>query len=167
MDSNGGTSPGALVTSSAGTFAYSVTATSSDGQTTTSTIHYTVLGPPSATISSPADAQTFNVGASVPTSFSCADAAGGPGIASCVDSNGSASPGALDTSKAGTFAYTVTATSSDGQSSTATINYTVVDPPSATIASPSDGQTYTVGQQVDDELLVYRCGQRSGHRELC
>src|ERR1039458_8452211 len=72
------------------------------------------------------DNQTYNLNQAVSTSFSCADATGAPGIASCTDSNAAASPGTLNTSAAGTFAYTVTAVSSDGQSATATIHYTVV-----------------------------------------
>ena len=105
-------------------------------------------GPPSATITSPADNQRFNFKQVVGTSFTCAPASGGAAIQSCIDSNGSASPGQLHTATAGGHVYTVTATSSDGQTATATIHYTVVAPPSASIVSPSDYQSYALGSSV-------------------
>ncbi len=216
-----------------------MTATSNDGQSSTATIHYTVVGPPSAAIGSPADRQTFAIGQNVVTGFSCLEAANGPGIKSCVDSNGSVSPGTLDTTSTGAFAYSVTATSerwaelgrrrlitrsprrprlrslrrltarpttsarivgtsfscqesadgsgiascvdSNGSTSpgtldtskagsfslcrdcderrragwTATIHYTVAAPPTAAIGSPADGQTYSVGQDRRDRLLLH------------
>ena len=159
VDSNGSASPGVLDTSTAGAFAYSATATSKDGQTGTATIHYTVVGPPTATINAPGDDRTYALGEHVPTGFTCADATNGPGIATCVDSNGSASPGVLDTSATGTFAYSVTATSTDGQATTATIHYTVAGPPTATITAPADGATYNLGQHV---ATAFVCADPTG-----
>jgi len=104
---------------------------------------------PTETIASPPNGQTYRVGQSVATSFSCTDSSSGTGIASCTDSNGSTTgTGQLNTSTPGEFTYSVTAVSEDGQTTTWAIVYSVATPPTATISSPPNDGTYTVGQSV-------------------
>jgi hypothetical protein len=88
---------------------------------------FVIIGPPTAQIGSPSDGQTYTQGQAVPTSFSCGEAPNGPGLSSCTDSAGAGGgTGTLDTTAPGTHSYTVTATSQDALTGTASIHYTVV-----------------------------------------
>jgi len=87
---------------------------------------FRITGPPTATIESPASGGVYAQNAIVTTGFSCVDSAFGPGMESCLDSNGgSGTSGTLETAIPGAHSYSVTATSIDGQTDTATIHYEV------------------------------------------
>jgi hypothetical protein len=101
---------------------------------------------PSATITGPSEGQSFPLGATVPTSFSCVDGPGAPGISSCIDSaHRSSGAGLLDTSTLGPHAYSVTATSLDGEVTTSSLEYSVVAP-SAPTGQGAGASTPAVGR---------------------
>jgi hypothetical protein len=103
---------------------------------------------PSASITTPASGATYTLGQTVASSFSCSEGAGGPGISSCLDQSGHASGGPVNTSTAGTHTFTVTATSADGLTGTASVTYTVAAAPSASITTPNGGARYRFEQTV-------------------
>jgi hypothetical protein len=84
---------------------------------------------PSASIASPVNGATFAFGQVVDSSFTCSEDKAGSGISSCLDQNGHASGAAIDTTTPGQYTLTVTATSSDGQTGTASSTYTVLAAP--------------------------------------
>ena len=92
------------------------------GQAPSVSLRYAV---PTASITTPADGASYAHGQQVTSSFTCADVPGGPGISSCVDQNGNPSGSPVDTSTLGSHTFTVTATSQDGLTGTASVTYTV------------------------------------------
>ena len=126
LDNNNQPSGATLNTSVLGTFTYTVTATSLDGQTGTATVNYTVANPPAATITTPVNGATYSINDVVTTNFTCTEGANGPGIKSCLDNNNQASGGTLNTSVLGTHTFGVIATSNDGLTGTASVTYDVV-----------------------------------------
>lgn len=92
-----------------------------------STVSLLSVGAPTATITSPLGGGAYKQGQVVTTAFGCTDAPYAPGIASCTDSSGrSSGSGQLDTSSVGNHTYMATATSLDGQKTSASTSYTVV-----------------------------------------
>ncbi len=90
----------------------------------------TVVGPPTISVRIPRNNAVYAFGQRVPTSFSCQEAANGPGLSDCsgtIDDTGDdlTSGQPLLTSVAGRHTFTVTAVSSDGQLVSDAINYTV------------------------------------------
>ena len=105
------------------------------------------VAPPSVQITAPAGQHTYNLDQQVATSFSCVDAPSAPGLSSCRDSNGSTGSffGSINTMTAGAHSYSVTATSKDGQSATATISYVVL-PAGVTGPVPTRGCPLATGR---------------------
>ena len=97
---------------------------------------------PQVSLVTPATGASYEQHASVEAGYSCSDAAGGAGVASC---NGTVADGAeIDTSSVGTKSFSVTATDGAGNQTTVTRSYTVIDvtAPTIELRSPSDGASF-------------------------
>ena len=79
---------------------------------------------PTAVLNGFTEGQVFTQGRPIPVTFSCADEAGGSGLASCVGTT--ASGANLPTGTPGNFKYTVTATDNAGNVTVLERNYTVI-----------------------------------------
>ena len=133
MDPAGFSAPqGELDTSAPGQRVYTVTATSGDGLTGGATVHYTVAGPPTASITTPADGHTYPRGQVVHASYACHEGPFGPGLRSSTGCAAAVRPGAIiDTTRPGLHALMVVATSADGQTASRTVHYRVSQQPAA------------------------------------
>ncbi len=92
---------------------------------------YTVAAAPTVSITTPANGATYLEGQTIDASYSCAEGSGGPGLKPGGEGcSGTVADGAaIATSPAGEHDFTVTAHSTDGQSTSKTVSYTVVTPP--------------------------------------
>ena len=81
----------------------------------------TVQAPPTASIATPLGGATYTKGQVAAAGFTCAEGAGGPGIASCVDQDGHPSGAPLVTATTGQHNLTVTVISKDGLTSRRTL----------------------------------------------
>ena len=127
----GPVAPGAPIdTATAGPHTFAVTATDTDGQTATTTARYTVAahpGAPSVTLTTPVDGASYPFASVVTANYACSPGANGgvlkPGAAGCSASVPSGSP--IDTVGYGDHTFTVTATDTDGQTTTVTRHYSL------------------------------------------
>ena len=114
---------------------------------------------PTVTVSSPLNRGVYAHGESVVADYSCADEAGGSGIATCAGTVADGSP--VDTASVGEKTFTVNATDAAGNPASTSVTYTVVDrsPPTVALSAPADGAVYVLGQRV---LAAYSCEDQAG-----
>ena len=160
-DTNGSHGPsGHLSTSTFGAHTYSVTARSRDGQSAVARLRYYVANAPSVRITGTRSGKTYKLHAHVATKFFCHEGRGGPGLTTCADSGGAASPrGHLDTSHFGLFHYIVIAISRDGLVGLHSLSFRVAASPSVAITVPRAGRHYARGARV---LADFRCHDGRG-----
>lgn len=151
VDVGSGTSAVAVSPSLSGlkpgtTYHYQLVATDTQGTTKGTDQTFTTVGWPTVSISMPTS-MIYRAGARIRSHFSCREAVGGPGLASCVDQKEHPSGSPVDTTP-GVHRLTVTATSADGLTGMQTVTYRVAAAPSVKIQSPAAGGTYLLGQVV-------------------
>ena len=151
----------AVDTSTLGEHTFAVDAEDNAGNRSSASATYTVVDrtPPTIALTTPAGGAVYGLGEQVTAYYSCADEAGGSGLASCV---GTVPAGAaIDTSSVGEKSFTVDAADVAGNPASVRVTYTVVDrsAPSIALASPADGAVYTLGQSVAAE---YSCQDQAG-----
>jgi hypothetical protein len=152
-------------TASIGDHVFTATATDRAGNVTSVSHSYTIVPidvtAPSVSIVSPPSGGVWPQGQSLIADYSCADEAGGSGIASCIGTVPSGA--ALDTSQIGPIYFTVIAVDNAGNVGTAVFVLGVygIGPNHISIGltSPSSLLTYTRGERV---LADYSCTSDSG-----
>ncbi len=168
-DGAGATANGSLNTSQPGMFTYTVTVVSLDGLLRSASIHYTVAAPPpppappSVQITTPAAGASYTQNQVVDANYTCTEGTGGPGLlAGSAGCHGTVANGAaIDTSTAGPHSFSVTATSSDTQATTKTVNYTVAAAVTKladlkiSLSGPAGAQD---GSQVAEQVKVQNAG---------
>ena len=114
---------------------------------------------PTVTLTTPAAGAVYDQGQAVNADFSCADEAGGSGLASCVGTV--ANGAAVATSTLGTRTFTVTARDNAGNETVVTRTYTVRDVtrPTVTLTTPAAGAVYDQGQAVNAD---FSCADEAG-----
>jgi uncharacterized repeat protein (TIGR01451 family) len=114
---------------------------------------------PTASIDSPTNGQVFKLGAAASSSFICTEGTGGPGISTCLDGAGHGSGAAIDTASPGPHRLTVTATSADGFTGSASVPYQVAADPSVAITAPANGARLTFASRVRS---LFTCTEGAG-----
>ena len=128
----------AIDTATLGIKSFAVVATDAAGNSTTTTIGYTVVDTtaPTAIVTTPADGATYSVGQVVAADYDCSDDVGGSGVATCVGPVADGAP--INTAAPGSFSFSVVATDNAGNTTTETVNYTVAN---STVVSIGDFTT--------------------------
>ncbi len=131
---------GSPINTSPGTHTFTVTAATAPFNVNVPvSVTYTVAAAPTVTFTTPTNGASYAYGSVPSSSFTCTDAQGGPGISSCtgaVDGGAPFASGAPLPGSVGAHVLTVTALSGDGQTATATADYTVTPAATSLAAAP-------------------------------